>query len=62
MAKHDRLPKNEQKAVQAATIIMIVVLVYLFFVTQRIIAAMLVGVAFLGVQRAYLHFRTRTNT
>ena len=53
------LPATEQKVLQGATIAGIVVVVYLFFVAQRIITAMIVGAVLLGAQKGYLHWRKK---
>ncbi len=55
----DDLPPTEKKFLQGLTIIGIVVVVYLFFVAQRIITAMIVGALLLGAQKGYLHFRKK---
>lgn len=56
MGRAERLPDGERKALQAVTIVMVAALVFLFF-SQRIIWALVLGVAFLGAQRLYLHAR-----
>jgi len=55
----DDLPPTEQRILQGLTITGIVVVVYLFFVAQRIITAMIVGALLLGAQKAWLHFRKK---
>ena len=53
------LPSNERKMLQYGTIIGILVIVYLFFVRQAIITAVLVGAALVVIQKVYLQRRGR---
>ena len=55
--KAHELPEKERRRLQVITIIAVLALVYLFFIRQQIITAMIVGAVLLGAQRAYLHFR-----
>lgn len=53
------LPENERKLLQYVTIIGIAALIYLFFIKQQIITAMIAGAALLLAQRGYLWLRKK---
>ena len=59
MSMYEKLPVKEQQIVKIVTIISVIFLVYLFFIKQKIITAMLFGGFLLILQQVYLRLRTK---